>query len=131
MRQGIVIVSFGTTYSGTRHKNIEAITRQVRAVYPDAVIAEAVSSTIVRKAMKQRECIDALGTKDALEYMKSQGVTHVAVLPTHVLDGIENNRMKENIAKYESEFESVKACLLYTSPRLRQQMHFLHAMRIM
>ena len=41
--------------------------------------------------------------------MKSQGVTHVAVLPTHVLDGIENNRMKENIAKYESEFESVKA----------------------
>lgn len=109
MRQGIVIVSFGTTYSGTRHKNIEAITRQVRAVYPDAVIAEAVSSTIVRKAMKQRECIDALGTKDALEYMKSQGVTHVAVLPTHVLDGIENNRMKENIAKYEFEFESVKA----------------------
>ncbi len=42
------------------------------------------------------------------------------MLPTHVLDGIENNRMKENIAKYESEFESVKAAD-----------HFLHAMRIM
>lgn len=63
MRQGIVIVSFGTTYPGTRHKNIGAITRQVRTVYPEAVIAEAVSSTIVRKAMKQRECIDALSIR--------------------------------------------------------------------
>ena len=108
MRQGIVIVSFGTTYPGTRHKNIEAITRQARMVYPEAVIAEAVSSTIVRKAMKQRECIDALSTEEALEYMKAQGVTHVAVFPTHILDGIENNRMKENITKYESDFESVK-----------------------
>ena len=29
MKKGIVIVSFGTTYPGTRHKNIERITDQV------------------------------------------------------------------------------------------------------
>lgn len=52
MKKAILIVSFGTTYPDTRQKNIAAITRQVRALYPDAVVEEAVSSTIVRNAMK-------------------------------------------------------------------------------
>lgn len=55
MKKAILIVSFGTTYPDTRQKNIAAITRQVRALYPDAVVEEVVSSTIVRNAMKKRE----------------------------------------------------------------------------
>lgn len=58
MKKAILIVSFGTTYPETRQKNIAAITRQVRALYPNALVAEAVSSTIVRNAMKKREHID-------------------------------------------------------------------------
>lgn len=41
MKKAILIVSFGTTYPDTRQKNIAAITRQVRALYPDAVVEEA------------------------------------------------------------------------------------------
>lgn len=95
MKKAILIVSFGTTYPDTRQKNIAAITRQVRALYPDAVVEEAVSSTIVRNAMKKREHIEAKSPTEALESMKKQGVTHVAVFPTHVIDGIENHRLKE------------------------------------
>lgn len=90
MKKAILIVSFGTTYPDTRQKNIAAITRQVWALYPDAVVEEAVSSTIVRNAMKKREHIEAKSPTEALESMKKQGVTHVAVFPTHVIDGIEN-----------------------------------------
>ena len=86
MKKAILIVSFGTTYPDTRQKNIAAITRQVRALYPDAVVEEAVSSTIVRNAMKKREHIEAKSPTEALESMKKQGVTHVAVFPTHVID---------------------------------------------
>ena len=89
MKKAILIVSFGTTYPDTRQKNIAAITRQVWALYPDAVVEEAVSSTIVRNAMKKREHIEAKSPTEALESMKKQGVTHVAVFPTHVIDGIE------------------------------------------
>ena len=59
MKKAILIVSFGTTYPETRQKNIAAITRQVRALYPDVLVAEAVSSTIVRNVMKKREHMDA------------------------------------------------------------------------
>ena len=77
MKKAILIVSFGTTYPDTRQKNIAAITRQVRALYPDAVVEEAVSSTIVRNAMKKREHIEAKSPTEALESMKKQGVPHV------------------------------------------------------
>lgn len=40
MKKGIVIVSFGTTYPGTRHKNIERITEQVRRMTKDLFLGE-------------------------------------------------------------------------------------------
>ena len=107
MKKAILIVSFGTTYPDTRQKNIAAITRQVWALYPDAVVEEAVSSTIVRNAMKKREHIEAKSPTEALESMKKQGVTHVAVFPTHVIDGIENHRLKEAAKKYAGAFEQI------------------------
>ncbi|MFT4144201.1 MAG: sirohydrochlorin cobaltochelatase, partial [Mobilitalea sp.] len=35
MNQGILIVSFGTTYKETREKNIEKLAETVREVIPD------------------------------------------------------------------------------------------------
>lgn len=103
-------MSFGTTYPDTRQKNIAAITRQVWALYPDAVVEEAVSSTIVRNAMKKREHIEAKSPTEALESMKKQGVTHVAVFPTHVIDGIENHRLKEAAKKICRCFRTDCSC---------------------
>ena len=48
MKKAILIVSFGTTYTDTRTKNITAIKQQVSMLYPDTIVEEAVSSTIVR-----------------------------------------------------------------------------------
>lgn len=52
MKKAILIVSFGTTYTDTRTKNITAIKQQVSMLYPDTIVEEAVSSTIVRKHMQ-------------------------------------------------------------------------------
>lgn len=48
MKKAILIVSFGTTYTDTRTKNITAIKQQASMLYPDTIVEEAVSSTIVR-----------------------------------------------------------------------------------
>ena len=108
MKKGIVIVSFGTTYPGTRHKNIERITEQVRSIYPDAVIEEAVSSRTVRRIMKEREEIHALDTGEALEALMKQGVTDAVVFATHMIDGIEYHRVAEEAGKYKKDFEVLK-----------------------
>ena len=65
-KKAILVVSFGTTYPDTREKNISAIRKQVERVYPDWMVAEAFSSGIVRRAMKEKEQIDALSPAEAL-----------------------------------------------------------------
>lgn len=104
MKKAILIVSFGTTYPGTRQKNITAIREQVQALYPDVLIEEAVSSTIVRKAMRMREDIEAKSPAEGLEALKEKGATNVVVLPTHIIDGIENHRMKQVVQEYAQDF---------------------------
>ena len=56
MKKAILIVSFGTTYTETRIKNITAIKNQVSMLYPDTIIEEAVSSRIVRNHMRNLGC---------------------------------------------------------------------------
>lgn len=97
MKKAILIVSFGTTYTDTRTKNITAIKQQVSMLYPDTIVEEAVSSTIVRKHMQEKEHINAKSPLEALISLKEQDVTQVVVFPTHVIDGIENNQMKNAV----------------------------------
>lgn len=107
MKKAILIVSFGTTYPATRQKNIEAITRQVQARYPDVLVAEAVSSKVVRAAMKEREELAPKSPEEGLLALKEQGATHVVVFPTHVIDGIENHRMKAVVDAHADAFEAI------------------------
>ncbi len=108
MKKAILIVSFGTTYTETRKKNITAIKEQVRCLYPDVLIEEAVSSATVRAIMKEREHIEAKSIEEAILYLKKQGVTHLVVFPTHVIDGIENNAMKQKALEHQSLFEKME-----------------------
>lgn len=57
MKKAILIVSFGTTYTDTRTKNITAIKQQVSMLYPDTIVEEAVSSTIVRNICRRRNIL--------------------------------------------------------------------------
>lgn len=107
MKKAILIVSFGTTYTETRIKNITAIKNQVSMLYPDTIIEEAVSSRIVRNHMKQDEHIDAKSPLEALMSLKEQGATGVVVFPTHVIDGIENNQMKNAVEQCRTFFEKI------------------------
>lgn len=108
MESGILIVSFGTTYPKTRALNIEKLTECVREAYPDALVKEAVSSGIVRAVMKKEEHLFPLDPESALREMQAEGVTHVTVLPTHIIDGIENSKMKEAVENCRGLFEEIK-----------------------
>jgi sirohydrochlorin cobaltochelatase len=117
MKIGILIVSFGTTYPETRKKNITKIKECVRECYPDALIREAVSSDIVRKLMQKNEHLPVMDTAEALALLHEEGATHVAVMPTHVIDGIENSKMKQAVEDCRFLFADIQvADPLLTDP---------------
>lgn len=108
MKTGILIVSFGTTFPDTRKKNIGKMTECVRAAYPEALVKEAVSSRIVRMIMCKKEGIAAYDVEEALGQMYADGVTHVTVLPTHIIDGIENSAMLGTVEEFRKQFADIK-----------------------
>lgn len=105
MKKGILIVSFGTTHQETREKNIEKLADTVGENYPDYEIWQAYSSNKVRSILKNRDGIKILDVKEALEQMKKSGVEEVILLPTHIIDGYENHKIKEMAEEYRSSFK--------------------------
>lgn len=108
MKTGILIVSFGTTYRETREKNIGKIAQVVREKYPETFVLEAYSSEIVRSVLRERDGIHIPDVKEALCEMRNAGIRQVAVLPTHIIDGIENNRMKQAVEECRPFFDEIK-----------------------
>lgn len=108
MKQGILIVSFGTTYKDTREKNIEKLAVTVRENFPGWNIYQAYSSSIVRSILKKRDNIIVPDVKEALQQMQQEGITHALVLPTHIIDGIENNKIKQTIEICRELFADIK-----------------------
>ena len=108
MKKGILIVSFGTTYQKTRENNIDKIAETVRMAYPDCEIRQAYSSNQVRSILRKRDRIIIPNIKEALEQMKESGTLHVRILPTHIINGIENNKMKQIAEEYRHCFKTMR-----------------------
>ncbi len=107
MSNGILLVSFGTTHEFTREKNIEAIAAAVRENYPDREVCQAYSSGRVREILKKRDQLSVPSIEEAMIRMKESGIRHLTILPTHIIDGVENNKMKQIADRYRSDFETL------------------------
>ena len=108
MERGILVVSFGTTYQETREKNIDHMVALVREQYPHDLVEEAYSSSTVRKVLRERDGIAKDDVRQALCRMRDAGVRRVIVFPTHIIDGIENHRMKQEVTDCAPWFEDVR-----------------------
>lgn len=107
MKQAILVVSFGTSYQETRTRTIEAIEADVKKAYPDYTIYRAWTSKMIIKKLRTRDGIHVDTVDQAMERMKQDGVQTLLVQPTHILNGIENDCMKEEILAYQADFSSI------------------------
>lgn len=106
-KKGILVVSFGTSYPETCRKTIEKIENEIRAAYPEYGVYRAWTSGMIRKKLLKRDGIRIFGVEEALEQMKADGVEQVAVQPTHVINGIENDEMTKSVMKFAGQFQKL------------------------
>lgn len=107
MKQGILVVSFGSSHKDTREKNIDRIERHIEEAYPNIICYRAFTSDVIRQIINRREGIRTRNVEEALRLMKEEGITHVYVQPTHIIEGIENHKAAETVCKYQAEFEEI------------------------
>ena len=106
-KKAILVVSFGTSHEDTRKVTIDAIEDAIAKTYPDYTVYRAWTSKMIIKKLKTRDNITVPTVKQAMEQMAADGITDVIVQPTHVINGIENDIMKEDALCYRDRFHSI------------------------
>lgn len=106
-KKAILAVSFGTSHNDTRKITIDAIEQDMQAAFPDYALYRAWTSKMIIKKVNARDGVHIFTVKEAMEQMLQDGITDVLVQPTHVINGIENDLMKEDALAYQEQFHSI------------------------
>ena len=107
-KKGILVVSFGTSHEDTRAVTIDAIEKEIGAAFTDCKVYRAWTSKMILARIAKRDHIHYDNVAEAMERMRTDGITEVIVQPTHVMNGVENDLMKKDVLAYADHFQSVK-----------------------
>lgn len=107
-QKAILVVSFGTSYEETRKVTIDAIEASIAEAYPDYKIYRAWTSKMILAKLKKRDNLHINNVKEAMAEMAADGITDVIIQPTHVINGIENDLMKEDALSFRASFNSIR-----------------------
>ena len=104
----ILVVSFGTSFNGSRVDDIRGIEDAIQAANPDWSVRRAFTAQIIINHVQARdgEFIDNMD--QALERAVANGVKNLVVQPTHLMHGAEYDELMESVETYRDQFESVK-----------------------
>lgn len=106
-RKAILAVSFGTSYRKTRDAAIGAIESDLQAAYPDYTVRRAFTSRMILKKLRERDGLKIDTVAEALERLAAENVGTLVIQPTHVMNGIEYDRMMAAAAPYLDRFAAV------------------------
>ena len=107
MKKAILLVSFGTSHADTRKKTLDVIQEETAVRFPDFAVYHAWTSGMIIRKLAVRDGIVIPTVKDAMEQMIRDGVEELVVQPTHMINGIENDRMMDTVKEYQGSFRKV------------------------
>lgn len=106
-KKAILAVSFGTSHNDTRKITIDAIEKDIQDAFPAYSLYRAWTSRMIIKKVNSRDGVHIYTVKEAMEQMLQDGITDVLIQPTHVINGIENDLMKEDALAFQEQFHSI------------------------
>ena len=106
-RKAILVVSFGTSFPDTCKKTIDVIEQRIGEHFSDYKIYRAWTSKMIMAKLLKRDNIRINHVTEAMEQMITDGIAEVIVQPTHVINGIENDLMKEDALAFKNRFERI------------------------
>lgn len=101
-------MSFGTSHLDTMDKTIGAIERQIQSAFPGYAVYRAFTSQMIIRKLKKTKGLSIGTVSETMEQMKRDGIESVFVQPTHIINGIEYDKMAEAVHLKESIFKKVR-----------------------
>ena len=103
----LLVVSFGTSFNGSRAADIKGIEDALQAAYPDWSVRRAFTAQIIINHVQARDGEKIDNMQQALDRAVANGVKNLVVQPTHLMHGAEYDEMCEAIDQYKDKFESI------------------------
>ena len=103
----LLVVSFGTSFNGSRAADIKGIEDALQAAYPDWSVRRAFTAQIIINHVQARDGEKIDNMQQALDRAVANGVKNLVVQPTHLMHGAEYDEMCEAIDQYKDKFENV------------------------
>ena len=104
----LLVVSFGTSFNGSRAADIKGIEDALQAANPDWSVRRAFTAQIIINHVQARDGEKIDNMKQALDRAVANGVKNLVVQPTHLMHGAEYDELTAAVEKYQDKFESVK-----------------------
>lgn len=108
MKKAMLVVSFGTSYHETRRKNIDAIEETLKIRFPEYEHRRAFTSGMIMKKLRERDDLHILNTAQALEQLKAEGFNEIVVVPTHIINGYEFEKVLWSAQEKSGHFKKIQ-----------------------
>lgn len=96
-QKAILLVSFGTSYEYSRRKTIDQIVTDVTEAFFGYRIYQAWTSKMILHIIRERDNIYISTIEEAMSQILKDNITDLIVQPTHLINGLENDIMKETV----------------------------------
>ena len=103
----LLVLSFGTSYNDSRRLTIGAIEDQMEKSFPDYSVRRGFTANIVIDHVEKRDGEKIDDINEALKRAVDNGVKNLVVQPTHLMDGLEYDELKGDVAQYSDAFDKV------------------------
>ena len=103
----ILVVSFGTSYNGSRVADIKGIEDAIAAAFPDWSVRRAFTAQIIINHVQARDGEFIDNVDQALERAVANGVKQLIIQPTHLMHGAEYDELMESVDAHADKFEAV------------------------
>ena len=103
----LLVVSFGTSYNDSRRETIGAIEKAMQKAFPDYAVRRGFTSQIIIDHVNKRDGEKIDNVTEALDRAVDNKVKTLVVQPTHLMNGLEYNDLKDELAGYSDSFEKI------------------------
>ena len=106
-KDAIVVMSFGTTYTESRKATIEKTVADIQAAHPDTKVVMAFTSHIIVDRIQEKEGIKIPTPEQALNQLKEEGYTRVALTTLDLIPGMEYGYDSAIFDLYKDQFKKM------------------------
>ena len=106
-KDAMVVMSFGTTMKETRDKTINPTIDAIKAALPGVKVVTAYTSHIIIDRVKANEGLEIPTPEKALEQLKAEGYTRIALATLDVIPGMEYSYKSAIYNIYRDQFKKM------------------------